>query len=110
MITRPYTRLNGLETIPFPTVPTCIANIWGVLLQLFSDLCSFRFLKISVKRSTGRGKGGLVRTEGHSISDTQLLLRVTLVKVGGFTFTFRLGKDEKLLFWILHKIIEIINH
>ena len=28
MITRPYTRLNGLKTIPFPAAHTCIANIW----------------------------------------------------------------------------------
>ena len=27
MITRPYTRLNGLKTIPFPCL-ACIANIW----------------------------------------------------------------------------------
>ena len=28
MITRPYTRLNGLKTIPFPAAHTRIANIW----------------------------------------------------------------------------------
>ena len=28
MITRPYTRLNGLKTIPFPAGHTRIANIW----------------------------------------------------------------------------------
>ena len=28
MIIRPYTRLNGLKTIPFPAAYTRIANIW----------------------------------------------------------------------------------
>ena len=28
MITRTYTRLNGLKTIPFPVTHTHIANIW----------------------------------------------------------------------------------
>ena len=28
MITRPYTRLNGLKTMPFPAAHTRIANIW----------------------------------------------------------------------------------
>ena len=28
MIARPYTRLNGLKTIPFPAGHTHIANIW----------------------------------------------------------------------------------
>ena len=28
MITRPYTRLNGLKTILFPVAHTCIAKIW----------------------------------------------------------------------------------
>ena len=28
MITRLYTRLNGLKTIPFPAAHTRIANIW----------------------------------------------------------------------------------
>ena len=28
MITRPYTRLNGLKTIPFPVEHTCMANLW----------------------------------------------------------------------------------
>ena len=28
IITRPYTRLNGLKTVPFPAAHTRIANIW----------------------------------------------------------------------------------
>ena len=28
IITRPYTRQNGLKTIPVPAAHTCIANIW----------------------------------------------------------------------------------
>ena len=28
MITRPYPRVNGLKTIPFPAAHTPIANIW----------------------------------------------------------------------------------
>ena len=34
MITRPYTRLNGLKTIPSPAVHTCIANICEYPLPL----------------------------------------------------------------------------
>ena len=50
-ITRPYTRLNGLKTIPFPAAHTRIANIWeyplGALIKYFmldelSDLDDFR--------------------------------------------------------------------
>ena len=28
MITRPYTRLNGFKTLPFPAAHTRISNIW----------------------------------------------------------------------------------
>ena len=49
MITRPYTRPNGLKTIPFPAAHTRIANIWeyppwGVL--------GFKRLSISMIRSS----------------------------------------------------------
>ena len=48
MITRPYPRLKGLKTIPFPAAHTRIANIFeypllpGLLLrQKLSKLCNF---------------------------------------------------------------------
>ena len=56
MITRPYPKVNGLKTIPFPATHTRIANIWehhppgyrvrklhgkGGLVLLYTDLCSW---------------------------------------------------------------------
>ena len=39
MITRPYTRLNGLKTIPFPAANIRIANILGVLPYMVDLVC-----------------------------------------------------------------------
>ena len=36
MITRPYPRVNGLKTIPFPAAHTYTANIWEYPQGVFS--------------------------------------------------------------------------
>ena len=51
MITRPYPRLNGLKTIPFPVAHTRIANIWEYpppqcTVHYLSCTCRFLYLVI----------------------------------------------------------------
>ena len=67
MITRPYTRQNGLKTIPFPEAHTCIANIWeyplppwGVSLKLCTaKLINVRTIYYSAKTVPCYPGGGI---------------------------------------------------